>query len=63
MPFGPAPAIAVPMVTLVPAMLAATAAPAHTLTRAQDNAVRPALSYLRISGFSLEGLIDQLSSS
>ena len=59
MPFSPAPAI----VTLVLAMLAATAAPAQTLTRAHDNAVRSALSYLRISGFSREGLIEQLSSS
>lgn len=38
------------------------APPASTLTAAQQNAVRSANSYLAISGFSRQGLIDQLSS-
>ena len=42
----------------------ATAVPAGpTLTNAQQNAARAAQQYLSISGFSRQGLIDQLSSS
>lgn len=36
---------------------------ANTLTGPQDNAARSAKQYLEISGFSREGLIQQLSSS
>lgn len=39
------------------------AKPAPILTVSQKNAVRSAKSYLRISGFSRQGLIEQLSSS
>jgi hypothetical protein len=40
----------------------AKVAPKNTLTNTQNNAVRVAMRYLRISGFSRQGLIDQLSS-
>lgn len=42
---------------------AAAAAEAANLTAAQRNAVRSAQQYLRLSGFSRAGLIEQLSSS
>lgn len=38
------------------------AAPESRLTRSQQNAVRQAAAYLRTSGFSRQGLIEQLSS-
>ena len=38
-------------------------APADRLTRSQRNALRTATDYLQMSGFSRDGLIDQLSSS
>ena len=41
---------------------AATTAPASKLTTSQSAAVRSAKTYLMISGFSQQGLIDQLSS-
>ncbi len=40
----------------------ATATPGSNLTASQQSAVRSANAYLRISGFSRQGLIDQLSS-
>lgn len=45
------------------AMFGASIASAQNLTRPQKNAVRSAKSYLSMSGFSREGLINQLSSS
>ena len=41
---------------------APVAGPVSQLTAAQRNAVRSAQAYLRFSGFSRQGLIDQLSS-
>ena len=41
---------------------ATTTEPGSNLTPSQQNAVRSAQSYLEISGFSRQGLIDQLSS-
>ena len=40
----------------------APAAPESNLTRSQQNAVRSATAYLKMSGFSRQGLIAQLSS-
>ncbi len=40
-----------------------SAAPSSNLTESQQNAVQAAQSYLQLSGFSKQGLIDQLSSS
>lgn len=57
-------AAATPNVDTAQAMADQAAAVANSvsLTRAQQNAVRSANSYLQISGFSREGLINQLSS-
>ena len=44
------------------AMLSATVVSAADLTRQQKHAARSANSYLSMSGFSRQGLIDQLSS-
>ena len=44
------------------AAASAPASPSGNLTAAQRNAVRSANSYLQLSGFSRQGLIDQLSS-
>ena len=43
-------------------LLVGTVALAQNLTRPQENALRSAYDYLRFSGFSRQGLIDQLSS-
>ena len=43
------------------ALMMASVADAQSLTRPQKNAARSAKSYLSISGFSKEGLIQQLS--
>jgi hypothetical protein len=45
-----------------PVSVSTPAAPESNLTRAQQNAVRQATAYLRTSGFSRQGLINQLSS-
>ena len=45
------------------ALILASTAPAQGLTGPQKNAVRSAESYLGFSGFSRDGLIEQLSSS
>ena len=45
-----------------PVSASTPAVPESNLTRAQQNAVRQATSYLNMSGFSRKGLIDQLSS-
>jgi hypothetical protein len=42
---------------------ATPAAPSSDLTESQQNAVQAARNYLQLSGFSKQGLIDQLSSS
>jgi hypothetical protein len=39
------------------------AAPSSNFTESQQNAIAAAKNYLQISGFSKQGLIDQLSSS
>lgn len=50
-------------VALSLALAGASTASAQDLSRQQKNAVRSAKNYLSISGFSRDGLIDQLSSS
>ena len=49
-------------ITLCSGLACAMAAPAYALTGPQKNAVRSAKDYLAISGFSRNGLIQQLSS-
>lgn len=53
-----------PLITAICLVLAfVPIATAQSLSGPQSNAVRSAKAYLSISGFSREGLIDQLSSS
>lgn len=47
----------------IPLLFGSTFVQAQDLTGPQENAVRSANSYLAMSGFSREGLIEQLSSS
>lgn len=47
---------------MIAALLAATPALAENLTGPQENAVRSAMQYLSMQGFSRAGLIQQLSS-
>lgn len=49
-------------IVLTLTMALASAAAAQSLTRPQQNAVRVAEDYLRMGGFSRDGLIEQLSS-
>jgi len=49
--------------TVAPKATAVPAAPKATMTNTQQNAARAAQQYLSFSGFSRQGLIDQLSSS
>lgn len=50
-------------VALFLALMGASIASAQSLSAPQQNAVRSASNYLSISGFSRDGLINQLSSS
>lgn len=48
--------------TIIAVLIVSTPAWAKSLTRPQKNAVRSAKQYLKINGFSRDGLITQLSS-
>lgn len=50
-------------IVLISALLGASMAYAQSLTGPQKNAVRAANNYLSMTGFSRDGLIEQLSSS
>jgi hypothetical protein len=53
---------AAPVLILIVSFIGASVASAQSLSRPQKNAVRSAQNYLSFSGFSRDGLIEQLSS-